>query len=42
MHLIKTGEPSDHSDEVSTCKLSNKNVYTEKVYCPPQIFCYWR
>ena len=35
----KIGGPSDHSDGVCTCKLSNKNVYTERVHCPPHIFC---
>ena len=31
MHLMKIGGPSDHSDVVSTHKVSNKKVYTERV-----------
>ena len=41
MHLMKIGGPSDHSDGASTCKLSNKKVYTERVYCPLHVLCYW-
>ena len=42
VHLMKIGGPLDHSDGVSTHKLSNKKVYTERVYCPPQVFCVWK
>ena len=37
---MKTGGSSDHSDGMSTCKLSKKNVYAERVYCPPHIVYY--
>ena len=30
---MKTGGPSEHSDRVSTHKLSSKKVYTERLDC---------
>ena len=34
---MKIGGPSDHSVGMSTCKLSNKKVYTEE-FIVPHIF----
>ena len=38
VHLTKIGRPSDQSDGVSTHRLSNEKVYTERIDCSPTYF----